>query len=324
MLTKTSRLILSLVVAVVVYFILYALLSQKMNQMTAFVVSLIIALALLVFMLKTIKVKEGYAEVMIAPTYDPFFYSNPGFRAQLPPRFDSHRIGGGNIKSSFPGFDKQGAGVTPLSDNENCRGNMVKEGYNDMNNNGCGRHSEEIDRDDCNTGPSSGDRAGDFSSLGLMDKGISKYKKGCDAVKEDAVMKFKSAQGYADPEQLLPVPDIKNCLVDPSDPENYMYDRTLFAPLKMRNGYNTPDRVRGDLYIPPVNSGWFYAPTIPSVDLAKGAVNILNASIDNQDIIYSNSKPIVAPTEEEQLDIWKADPVNRMQSPWSVQSLHRE
>lgn len=317
MLSKTSRLLISLLVGVVVYVVMYKVLNKKMEQTLSFVISLVVALVIVGIMLKTIKVKEGYAEVMIAPTYNPFFYSDPGFRAQLSPRFDSNRMGGGNIKSSFPGFDKQGAGLTPLSDNENCENN-IKEGYNDIHNN-----CEEIDKD-CNNGPSAGDRAGDFSSLGLMDKGISKYKKGCDNVKEDAVMKFKSAQGYADPEQLLPVPDIKNCLVDPSDPENYMYDRTLFAPLKRRNGYNNVDFIRGDIFIPAINSGWFYAPTIPSVDLQRGSINILNSSIDNQDVIYSNSKPIVAPTEEEQLDIWKSDPVNKMQSPWSVQSLHRE
>ena len=78
--------------------------------------------------------------------------------------------------------------------------------------------------------------------------------------------------------------------------------------MKRRWGYNTPDFVRGDLYIEPVNSGWFFAPTVPSVDLQRGAINILNSSIDDQDVIYSNSKPIVTPTVEEQMQIWKAGP----------------
>jgi hypothetical protein len=82
--------------------------------------------------------------------------------------------------------------------------------------------------------------------------------------------------------------------------------------------------VRGDLYIPPINTGWFYAPTIPSVDLQRAAVNILNSSIDNEDIIYSNSKPIVVPTEQQQESIWENDPNNKMKSPWGIQSLHRE
>ena len=242
--------------------------------------------------------------------------SRPGFRADLPPRFDPFRMSGGNIKASFPGFSKQGAGITPLSDNEgactkeSCQGS--KEGFDD------------IDTADCNTGPSKSDKGGDFSSLGLMSESIAKYKKGCDAVKEDAQMKFRSAQGYADPDQLLPQPDVRQCLMDPSDPENYMYDRTIFAPLKRRNGYNTSDRVRGDLYIPPINSGWFYAPTIPSVDLQRAAINILNSSIDNEDIIYSNSKPIVVPTEQEQETIWGADISNSMKNPWGPQVLHRE
>jgi hypothetical protein len=253
---------------------------------------------------------------MIAPTYDKFMVSRPEFRAQLPPRFDPFRMSGANIKSSFPGFSKQGAGITPLSDNEeNCATGKCggsTEGFDDM-----------TDKD-CNTGPSKADNAGDFSSLGLMSESISKYKKGCDAIKEDSVMKFRSAQGYADPEQLLPTPDVKNCLMDPSDPENYMYDRTIFAPLKRRWGSVGVDFIRGDLYIPPINSGWFYAPTIPSVDLQKAAINILNSSIDNEDIIYSNSKPIVVPTEQQQEQIWESDPVNAMKNPWGNQTLHRE
>jgi len=277
---------------------------------------IVVAVVVIAVICKLMKKKEGYAEVMIAPTYDKFMVSRPGFRADLPPRFDPFRMSGGNIKASFPGFSKQGAGITPLSDNEgactkeSCQGS--KEGFDD------------IDTADCNTGPSKSDKGGDFSSLGLMSESIAKYKKGCDAVKEDAQMKFRSAQGYADPDQLLPQPDVRQCLMDPSDPENYMYDRTIFAPLKRRNGSIGVDFVRGDLYIPPINTGWFYAPTIPSVDLQRAAVNILNSSIDNEDIIYSNSKPIVVPTEQQQESIWENDPNNKMKSPWGIQSLHRE
>ena len=118
---------------------------------------------------------------------------------------------GMNANMNRNGMNKNGMNGNMNRNAMNGNGNMMSSG-----------NATEYDTADRNTGSSQGDMAGDFSSLGLMDKGISTYKKGCDAIKEDAVVKFKSAQGYADPEQLMPVPDIKNCRIDiPSDPENH-------------------------------------------------------------------------------------------------------
>src|SRR5271154_5375709 len=154
-----------------------------LNKNTKIIIGVVVVLALSALAYKLLKKKERYSETMIDRNLDKFIVSRPGFRAELPPRFDPFRMSGGNIKSSFPGISKQGAGLTPLSDNEkdcpsgNCN-NSSKEGFDNM------------DTQDCNTGPSKSDNAGDFSSLGLMSKSIAKYKKGCDAIKEDAQMKF--------------------------------------------------------------------------------------------------------------------------------------
>src|SRR5579872_5416200 len=102
-----------------------------MNKTVKIVIAVVVVVLILVLLASLMKKKEGYAEVMIAPTYDPFFYSDPSFKSPLTPRFDPYRMGGGNIKSAFPGFDKQAAGLTPLSDSENFEG-KIKEGYNEI------------------------------------------------------------------------------------------------------------------------------------------------------------------------------------------------
>jgi len=97
---------------------------------------------------------------------------------------------------------------------------------------------------------------------------------------------------YTLPSELLPTPDMRQPLMrDPSDPSNFMYDRTVFAPLKSRN-LNTPDRIRGDLDIQPIKTGFFDISTIPSIDLAKGyfgAFNDITQYTDLQDIAYEKT-----------------------------------
>ena len=89
---------------------------------------------------------------------------------------------------------------------------------------------------------------------------------------------------YNTPKELLPVPDMRQTLMrDPSDPTNFMYDRTLFAPLKKRN-LNEADRFRGDLDIPVMKTGWFDIATIPHVDLVKGYFGYYNDIEQYQDI----------------------------------------
>lgn len=98
---------------------------------------------------------------------------------------------------------------------------------------------------------------------------------------------------YTTPSELLPVPDMRQSVFkDPSNPANFMYDRTLFAPLKSRNR-NTPDRFRGDLDIEPIKTGWFDISTVPTVDLVKGYFGYFNdieQYQDLQDISYERSR----------------------------------
>ena len=100
---------------------------------------------------------------------------------------------------------------------------------------------------------------------------------------------------YTSPKDLLPVPDLRTPLMrDPSDPENFMYTRTLFAPLKTRN-HNEGDRIRGDLNIQPVKTGWFDIATVPSIDLIKGYFgyyNDISEYTDVQDAIYQKDRDL--------------------------------
>jgi len=69
---------------------------------------------------------------------------------------------------------------------------------------------------------------------------------------------------------LLPIPDMKySATVDPTNPENFIYDRTIFAPLKRRYG-NGVDHIRGDVQITPEYRAWFDIRPPSDVDVVKG------------------------------------------------------
>jgi Family of unknown function (DUF5850) len=86
----------------------------------------------------------------------------------------------------------------------------------------------------------------------------------------------------------LPKLGIDNKYKDPTDPSNYMYDRTLFAPLKRRNGSNGTDYIRGDVYVAPNKFGWFDVPSNPGTDLNPGFFNLnypsMESSVERQDL----------------------------------------
>ena len=117
---------------------------------------------------------------------------------------------------------------------------------------------------------------------------------------------------YTSPKDLLPVPDLRAPLMrDPSDPENFMYTRTLFAPLKTRN-HNEGDRIRGDLNIQPVKTGWFDIATVPSIDLIKGYFgyyNDISEYTDVQDAIYQKDRDL------------SADPKRALQTQSALQNI---
>ena len=119
---------------------------------------------------------------------------------------------------------------------------------------------------------------------------------------------------YTSPKDLLPVPDLRTPLMrDPSDPENFMYTRTLFAPLKTRN-HNEGDRIRGDLNNQPVKTGWFDIATVPSIDLIKGYFgyyNDISEYTDVQDAVYQKDRDL------------STNPQRALQSQSALQSISK-
>lgn len=111
--------------------------------------------------------------------------------------------------------------------------------------------------------------------------------------KSELTMKLQNPNDYITPQEMLPIPDMRQPLArDPSDPANFMYDRTLFAPLKKRN-LNYSDRLRGDLDIQPIKTGWFDIATIPHIDLTKGYFGYytdINQFQDLQDVVYERNR----------------------------------
>ena len=218
----------------------------------------------------TVPKKEGYKDIMLSQNLNDYIIQRPSFKAELSPRFDPYRTGGGYIKSSYPPVSQQASGVTPLSDSY------------------------------------------DFATLGGIESEVDKYSEACNSNKKDAISSFKASQDYTDAEQLLPTPDMRSCLKNPQDPSNYMYDRTIFSPLKRRNRNNV-DFIRGDLRIPPNKFGWFDVPTIPGVDLFAGSLQYISSPVlDNEDTIYFRDKPIVSPIV--------SSPISESGSPWGMMS----
>lgn len=69
---------------------------------------------------------------------------------------------------------------------------------------------------------------------------------------------------------LMPVPDMRYTTgLDPTDPQNFMYDRTIFGRLKRRYG-NDVDFFRGDLDIKPLYRGWFDLQPPTETDVVVG------------------------------------------------------
>jgi hypothetical protein len=78
---------------------------------------------------------------------------------------------------------------------------------------------------------------------------------------------------YQDTQDVLPIPDMKNSAgVDPTDPNSFMYDRTIFGKLKRRYGADV-DYFRGDLAPKQESRGWFDTAPAASTDLATGYFN---------------------------------------------------
>jgi Family of unknown function (DUF5850) len=138
-----------------------------------------------------------------------------------------------------------------------------------------------------------------FSKLGDLDY-ASAYSQ-----KKQAPSGNRPDLSFADPKQLLPKMDMAHSnMRDPTNPENYIYDRTLFAPLKRRNGTAT-DYIRGDLYIAPQNYGWFNVAANPGTDLNPGFFNLNYPSFEQtvqlQDTEVARTHPSLTMAQAEQV-----------------------
>lgn len=103
--------------------------------------------------------------------------------------------------------------------------------------------------------------------------------------------KQSTAPEYTETSDMLPAQDMNNTMMkDPSDPQNYMYDRPIYAQTKAKNR-NPSDYLRGDLEIATINRGMFDISTDPSNELTKGYFanyQDLEEQTDIQDYIYNN------------------------------------
>jgi hypothetical protein len=80
----------------------------------------------------------------------------------------------------------------------------------------------------------------------------------------------KGSPELQDVKDIMPTPDMRySANLDPTDPNNFIYERTLFAPLKRRN-YGDVDYFRGDLEIEPIKRGYFDIRSVGDKDVVQG------------------------------------------------------
>jgi hypothetical protein len=264
------------------------------------------------------KKREGYANVYYNKGLDPTTLTRSTFNSNLDPRNMNMRsdpnVYGGYIKGSSPGKDN----LASYNKVASYLPQPKREGFADQT------------TDAMNSGKYTGGMNDALSYVEYIDTdydglpgsvtattdhtGVNDYKvidndfaylasDGTfqSAQRQSATQKYKASLSnknpdtlkYTTPQELLPAPDMRQPLMrDPSDPSNFMYDRTIFAPLKKRN-HNEADRIRGDLDIEPVKTGWFDIATIPTVDLVKGYFgyyNDIQEYQDLQDITYARQQ----------------------------------
>lgn len=210
--------------------------------------------------------KEGYDGQWINVGLNPNMTERLTFNSNLDPRYNFARsandpyASGGYIRGEVPNVDTLGSVNDFRGDASN---QPIKEGF-----------SDNILK---------GEYPGVTDAATIINRDFAKMAEDVKVPvsKESSV---PNTLEYTTPKELLPIPDMRQTLMrDPSDPTNFMYDRTLFAPLKTRN-HNTPDRFRGDLDIKPIKTGWFDVATVPHVDLTKGYFGYFNDIEQYQDL----------------------------------------
>ncbi len=269
-----------------------------------FGVLLLLIIALVLCSCGKDKSREHYNHLYYNKDLDNSMLSRPTFNSNLDPnnknlRFDPNVYGGyikgtspdvGNLAStnkiSTVSGGRSREGFAPVGDQTQGPMNHGEymSGVNDA-----GAYTTYSDAD-YNAIPN------DFSSMGS--EGTFQSAQNAEIAKYKSSLNNKTSSGgdtlkYTVPSELLPAPDMRNGLArDPSDPSNFMYDRTVFAPLKKRN-HNEADRFRGDLSIDPIKGNWFSVASVPSIDLVKGYFgyyNDIQEYNDLQDVSYARAR----------------------------------
>lgn len=286
-----------------------------LNSRTILFGLLIILVGALIFCSCNQKRREGYGNVYYNKDLDPTTLTRPTFNSNLDPR-------NMNVRSDPYAYGGYIRGVSPDKDNLASYNKIAtsgsREGFNSVPSDqtagatSSGRYTsgmndalsyvEYIDSEYDGL-PGSVPTGSNSSDYNVIDSDFAKLASDGtfqSAKMQTAAQKYKASMNnrnpdtlkYTTPQELLPAPDMRQPLMrDPSDPSNFMYDRTLFAPLKKRNR-NEADRFRGDLDIEPVKTGWFDIATIPTVDLVKGYFGYYNDITqyqDLQDIAYTRN-----------------------------------
>jgi hypothetical protein len=248
---------------------------------------------------------SGAQDLLLAPeSQSSRVLARPNYLAELTPRSDPF-AGSGAIRGTFAPLEQTAVQPYALTPVEKKEKNLISSPTN-KNTMSQQRPVLEFIDEPFVQAPL---QHSDFSRLGEIDQPVD-----CPSVEKKS---DRPDLSFFDPKQLLPKSDIRSCFKDPQDPSNYMYDRTLFAPMKRR--YNTGvDFVRGDLYIAPNRFGWFDTPANPGTDLNPGFFNLnypsFEQSVSLQDTQVQRQNPSFRAAQAEQVSF---------QNPFAGQSFHR-
>jgi hypothetical protein len=243
------------------------------------------------------KKSEPYRDLFVAKDIpNDEMIARPTFQAQLAPRIDPFRSGAYNkLNGYLPNISMMATPENPLG-NGSLPINGDKVDYSKMGNSAdvaiaeadcASAKLKKYDSVMSTTASNSGTGGSSREKFSMAMNGMN--------MKMNGNMPSSPINGsqleYTDPKDLLPQPDMASILTkDPTDPNVFNYDRTLFSKLKRRNR-NQVDFIRGDLPIFMDKKGWFDVAAVPGTDLEIGAMNIIAPSMEEQtqlqDLVYT-------------------------------------
>ena len=211
--------------------------------------------------------KEGYADVSQG------IVAQPDFKAPIAPRFDANQVQQtpGNAMNPGPGLANLAAPPTPtFSYPDNYQNSPVK-------------------------ASSLGTQIPNFVELGnTSGSQLLKNDNMSSQQTQDILTRVgKGSPEYQDTKDLMPLLNMRGG-VDPTNPKNFMYDRTLFSRLKRRYG-NEVDFIRGDIDVTPEYRGWFDVRSVSDVDVVAGYFDNfidIQQSTSIKDAVFDRRTPL--------------------------------